>query len=684
MNKEKDETIHTCNENNCHSHNHEHEHNHKDSHEKNCACHCDSIEINKEEEAEENQNIKKIILSFILFSAAILTEKLPFFNSDKTLVRAVFLTFYFASYMLSGFEVLKRALLNIVKGQWFREEFLMSLATVGAVAMGEYSEGVAVMLLFQLGEYLEDKALDHSKHSISQLLELKADAANIKVQNQIKEVPAESVKKDDVIIVKAGERIPLDGKVLSGKTFCDTSALTGESLLREIKEGDSVYAGFMNESGTIEILVEKELSESSVSRILQMVSQSQSKKAKTEKFIRKFAKVYTPLVCLAALALAVIPPLVFSSAKENWQEWAYRALELLVVSCPCALVISIPLSFFSGIGLASKNGILIKGSNYIEMLSKAETAVFDKTGTLTKGSFEVVKVKPALDSNLDEKELLKIASHAEYFSLHPLAASLKKAHSCPECLKLDVKDCQEKAGYGIKCTLDSSVILAGNERLMTEEKVEGFIKEDALDTSVIYLARDNKFIGSIIISDCVKENAKKAIELLYKNGIKKTVMLTGDSKKAAEDCALKTGITQVHSQLLPEGKLKVMEKLLFEKNKNSSVIYTGDGINDAPVLTLSDVGIAMGAMGSDSAIEAADLVIMNDNLESLSKALKISRLTMKNVRQNTCFSLLSKVCIILLCSLGFGNMWLAVFGDVGVTMLAVLNSMRVLRNKSLN
>ncbi|MCR5218391.1 heavy metal translocating P-type ATPase [Treponema sp.] len=674
-----EEKISDC----CHSDVHEEKHRHSHGEHHCCCCHddcCDEDdEGGEEEEDEEEDSLKKIIIAALFFICAILVEKLPFFDSSKVTVRAVFLFAYFAAYMLTGFSVLKGAVVNIIHGEWFGEEFLMSIAAVGAIIMGEYSEGVAVMILFQLGEYLEDKAVDHSKHSISELVELRADTANIKADGQLKEVAAESVRKGDIIVVKAGERIPLDGKVISGRTMCDTSALTGESIPRDIAEGDMVLAGFMNENGVIEVQVEKEFSESSVSRILKMVRSAQSKKARSEKFIRKFAKVYTPLVCLAALSLALLPPLILGGTKEVWQSWIYRALELLVVSCPCALVISIPLSFFSGIGLASRKGILIKGSNYIEMLSRSSVAVFDKTGTLTKGTFEVTKVNPLPSSGLSEAELVKIAAHAEYYSEHPLSRSLKKIHSCPDCLKLDVKNAEEISGHGIKCRLDGSLVLAGNDRLMIKEGVEGFVKESSAEGSVIYVAKDGKYLGSIIISDVIKENAAKAISLLYKNGIKKTVMLTGDNKAAAEDCGKKTGISEVYSQLLPDGKLELMEKFIAEKKKGQSVIFTGDGINDAPVLSRSDVGIAMGAMGSDSAIEAADVVIMNDNIEAVSEAVKISKVTMKNVKENTFFSLFTKIAIIVLCALGFGNMWLAVFGDVGVTMLAVLNSIRVLR-----
>lgn len=657
-----------------HEHNHEYPHHH-------CCCHddCCADDEGEDDGEEEEGSLKKIIIAAVFFLAAVLLEKLPFFSGLGMYVRGAFLACYFAAYMLTGFSVLKEAVLNIIHGEWFGEEFLMSVAAIGAVFMGEYSEGVAVMILFQIGEYLEDKAVDHSKHSISELVKIRSDSANIKKDGQIVNVPAEEVAAGDIIVVKPGERIPLDGKVVSGKTMVDTSALTGESVPREVMEGETVLAGFMNVNGVIEVSVEKEFSESSVSRILKMVRNAQSKKARTEKFIRKFAKIYTPLVCITAVAIAVIPPLVSGGSTLVWHTWIYRALELLVVSCPCALVISIPLSFFSGIGLASRNGILIKGSNYIEMLSRVGTVVFDKTGTLTKGVFEVTKINVSSGAGITEEELVKIAAHAEYYSEHPISRSLKKIHSCPDCLKLDVKDAEEISGHGIKCKLDGKQILAGNRRLMETEGVQGIENAASDGGTVIYVAQDKKFLGSIIISDVLKEDAASAIAELYRNKVSQTVMLTGDTKEAAEVCAEKTGITQVFSQLLPDGKLEVMEKLISEKKKNESVIFVGDGINDAPVLSRSDVGIAMGAMGSDSAIEAADVVIMNDSVSAVSKAIKISRVTMKNVRQNTFFSLAAKTAIIVLCAVGFGNMWLAVFGDVGVTMLAVLNSIRVLR-----
>ncbi|MBE6354799.1 heavy metal translocating P-type ATPase [Treponema sp.] len=662
------------------AHEHHHEHNHEHHH---CCCHDDCCADDEgdddDEEEEEEGSLKKIIIAALFFITAVLLEKLPFFSGQGMYVRGAFLACYFAAYMLTGFSVLKEAVLNIIHGEWFGEEFLMSVAAIGAVFMGEYSEGVAVMILFQFGEYLEDKAVDHSKHSISELVKIRSDSANIKKDGQIVNVPAEEVAAGDIIVVKPGERIPLDGKVVSGKTMVDTSALTGESVPREVMEGETVLAGFMNVNGVIEVSVEKEFSESSVSRILKMVRNAQSKKARTEKFIRKFAKIYTPLVCITAVAIAVIPPLVSGGSTLVWHTWIYRALELLVVSCPCALVISIPLSFFSGIGLASRNGILIKGSNYIEMLSRAGTVVFDKTGTLTKGVFEVTKINVASGAGITEEELVKIAAHAEYYSEHPISRSLKKIHSCPDCLKLNVKDAEEISGHGIKCKLDGKQILAGNRRLMEIEGVQGIEYAASEGGTVIYVAEDKKFLGSIIISDVLKEDAASAIAELYRNKVSQTVMLTGDTKEAAELCAEKTGITQVFSQLLPDGKLEVMEKLISEKKKNESVIFVGDGINDAPVLSRSDAGIAMGAMGSDSAIEAADVVIMNDSISAVSKAIKISRITMKNVRQNTFFSLAAKTAIIVLCAVGLGNMWLAVFGDVGVTMLAVLNSIRVLR-----
>ncbi len=678
-------------------HNH-HEHNHSSGHH-HCSC-CDDDDDEHEhhhhgdDEEEEEGDLKKIAISAVLFICALLVEHLPFFESFNPLyVRIGYVALYAVAYLLTGLEVIHEAIESLMKGKVFGEEFLMTVATVGAIAMGEFSEAVAVMILFQIGEFLEDFAVDKSKKSITSLMDIRPDKANIKVGNDITEILAQDVKIGDVIVVKAGERVPLDGKIISGSTLVDTSALTGESVPREVVTGDEVMSGFVNTSGIIEVEVTKVFGESTVSRVLEMVQNAQSKKAQAQRFISRFAKVYTPIVCGLSLCIAIIPSLVivfggiglegYESINSVWKTWIYRALEILVVSCPCALVISVPLSFFAGIGLASKNGILVKGSNYIEMLASMNTAVFDKTGTLTKGVFEVSDIHLSASATLNTEELIALATHAEYYSNHPISRSLKNVHHCEMCENLKGNDVQEISGHGVKCVIDGKTVLAGNKKLMDKEGVTGY--EDCEKTdggTIIHVALGGVYQGHIVISDQAKDDAKYAITSLHNAGVKNIVMLTGDAESAAKATAVQLVLDEVYAGLLPQDKVSKIESFIkANEGTKNRVAFVGDGINDAPVLSRSDVGIAMGGLGSDAAIEAADVVIMDDMPSKVAVAVKIAKKTMLNVRENVTFALVIKVLIMVLCSLGIANMWVAVFGDVGVTMIAVLNAMRIMKSK---
>ncbi len=691
-----------------HGHGHHHCHCHDDDDDddcddEGCGCHHHHHDDDDDDDEEEGGSLAKIVIAALLFVAALLLEHLVKFDGDSDhtrflLVRGGCLALYFAAYMLTGLGVLREAAENLFHGKLFGEEFLMAVATVGAIILGEYSEAVAVMLLFQIGEFLEDKAVDHSRKSISSLVDIRPDKATVRRGDATETVLAADVRIGDIIIVKPGERVPLDGKVSSGSSFADTSALTGESVPREILVGDRVLSGYINKDGVIEVRVEKEFSDSTASRILEMVEHAQGKKARTERFIKRFARLYTPVVCLLALLLALVPPLVLTAMGQGgadglrdgdlWHTWIYRALELLVVSCPCALVISIPLSFFAGLGLASSRGILIKGSNYIEALSRTRTVVFDKTGTLTKGVFEVTAVHPADADKIGPEELLALAAHAEYYSNHPISRSLKARHHCPVCDRLllstaDGSSAKEISGRGVRTLLDGRTVIAGNSAFMKEEKVRGIVPchEDDSGT-VIHVAVDGSYAGHIVISDVIKEDSGSAVKRLRSLGVEKVLMLTGDEEDAARQTADSLGLDGYFSGLLPQDKLAKLEELMAGYDgRKSSVAFVGDGINDAPVLTRSDVGIAMGGIGSDAAIEAADVVIMNDMPGKAADAIQTSRQTMANVWQNVFFSLGVKVLIIVLCSLGLANMWLAVFGDTGVTLLAALNSMRLLGKK---
>ena len=717
MKADKDEEIkmNKIEHEHIHEHEHEHEHHHHDE-DDDCCCHHHHHDEDDDDDDgdgcccghhhehhhgdddddEEEHSIKKILLAALLVVAGRLVQKLPVFalngpivnNNEKIAlaVQVVYMALFFAAYMLTGYSVVKEAVHGLAKGNVFGEEFLMTVATVGAIFMGEYAEAAAVMILFQLGEYLEDLAVDRSKRSITKLMDVRPDVANVKRGGEVVQVAAKDVAIGDVIVVKPGERIALDGTIESGKGFVDTAALTGESVAREVVEGDVVLGGFVNKDGVLEIKVTKAFGESTVSRVLEMVEHAQSKKAKTQKFITRFARYYTPVVCIAAVLVALVPPLVMKvmgvTTVGMWKTWIYRALEILVVSCPCALVISVPLSFFAGIGLASKRGILVKGSNYIEQLAHTGTAVFDKTGTLTRGVFEVTAIH-ALDEKIMSKEdLIAVATHAEFFSNHPISKSLKRAHSCEKCSSTVLENTQELSGYGIKCNMEGKTVLAGNLKLMEKENVIGFKPCEGNDAgTVVHVAVDGKYMGHIVISDVAKEDSALAITRLKSLGIKQTVLLTGDRKEVADDMAKKLGMDKVYSDLLPGDKVEKIEALLKEQADSERLIFVGDGINDAPVLTRVDVGIAMGAMGSDAAIEAADVVVMDDSPYKVASAVKISRKTMRTVWQNVVFALAVKLGIMVVCALGFGSMWMAVFGDVGVTMLAVLHSMCLLWSK---
>lgn len=583
---------------------------------------------------------------------------------------------YFISYILVGGEVLLKSGRNILRGQVFDENFLMSVATIGAFAIGELAEGVAVMLFYQIGEFFQDLAINRSRKSIADLMDIRPDYANLKIENDIKKVDPEEVAVGDYIIVKAGERVPLDGVVVEGTSMVDTSALTGESVPREVEVDSSVLGGFINKNGLLTIKVTKEFGESTVSKILELVQNASSKKAPTENFITKFARYYTPAVVYTALALAVIPPLVIEGA--SFSEWVYRALVFLVISCPCALVISIPLGFFGGIGGASRNGVLVKGGNYLEALNNVDTVVFDKTGTLTKGVFKVTEIHPM--KNITKEELLGYAAFAEAYSNHPIATSILKAYG-KEVNKEIIEKYDELSGYGIKVQVKGKEILAGNIKLMDKEKIS-YKQVEAIGT-IVYLAIDGSFAGYIIISDEIKEDSQNAIKGLKTIGVKKTVMLTGDSKEVGTKVAHQLGLDEVYAELLPNQKVEKVELLERQKSSKGKLVFVGDGINDAPVLARADIGVAMGGLGSDAAIEAADVVLMTDEPMKLVSAIKIAKRTKAIVWQNIILAFGVKGVVLLLGAGGLATMWEAVFADVGVALLAVLNAMRVLNVKDL-
>lgn len=614
-------------------------------------------ELNHEEE-NENGIVIRITIATLIFIGAILLH--------PTGLSRFFI--YMSAYLIVGVDIVLRAIKNIFKGEIFDENFLMAIATVGAICIGEYPEAVMVMLLYQIGEKLQDNAVEKSKQSISSLMNIRPDYANVEINGELIKKNPENVKIGDIIKVKAGEKIPLDGKIIDGEASIDTSALTGESVPRTVKMGDKAVSGCINTNGVLTIKVEKEFGQSTVSKILELVEHASSKKAKAENFITKFARYYTPIVVFGAIALAAIPPLLFDA---QFSIWFQRALTFLVISCPCALVISVPLGFFAGIGGASKSGILIKGACYIEALSRPYAVVFDKTGTLTKGTFKVTKIQPVEKISADE--LLKYAAYAENYSTHPIATSLKETYGRNIDTSL-IGNVEEISGNGIKAQIDNSEILVGNNKLMTKFGINYISQQNA--GTVIYIAKNNEFIGSITISDELKTDSKATIKNLNKKQIK-TVMLTGDNSIPAEYIAKELDIPKVYSELLPAQKVEKLEELI--STQKGSVIFVGDGINDAPVLTRADVGIAMGGLGSDAAIEAADVVIMNDNPSKVVSAIKIAQKTMQIVKENIIFALGIKILFLILGAFGVITMWGAVFADVGVTLIAVLNSLRALK-----
>ena len=618
---------------------------------------------------KQKKTRKRILTALVLFLALELAEHL----APDVLPGLAWPVLYLIPYGIIGWDVLWRAIRNIKNGQVFDENFLMSVATVGAFGCGEYPEAVAVMLFYQVGELFQSVAVDRSRKSISALMDIRPDYANIERNGELVQVDPEEVSVGDVIVVKAGERVPLDGTVLEGTSSLDTAALTGESLPRDVQAGDEVVSGCVNLTGVLHVKVNKPFGESTVAKILDLVENSSSKKAKAENFITKFARYYTPAVVFAALALAALPPLL---GMGPWLMWVQRALNFLVVSCPCALVISIPLSFFGGIGGASKQGILVKGGNYLEALAQAGIVVFDKTGTLTKGTFEVTAVHP---QQVGEGELLELAALAERFSDHPISRSIQAAcQSAPDPNR--VTDAKEIAGHGVRAVVDGKTVLAGNQKLMDQFHIPF---EDACHHvgTIIHVAVDGVYMGHIVISDQVKEGAKETLRDLKAAGVRKTVMLTGDSQAVGQAVARQLGLDEVHAELLPGDKVDQVEGLLQNKGPKEQLVFVGDGINDAPVLSRADIGVAMGAMGSDAAIEAADIVLMDDDLKKLPVAVRIARKTLRIVRENIVFALAVKFLVLILSAVGVANMWWAVFADVGVSVIAILNSMRMLNAK---
>ena len=603
----------------------------------------------------------RIILAFALYLVALMIHfPLEWINQ----------LIYLVAYVIVGWEIVKKAFRNITRGKVFDENFLMTVATIGAFGIGEFPEAVAVMLFYQVGELFQHYAVDKSRKSIASLMDIRPDFANVEREGNVQKVDPSDVKIGEIIIVKPGEKVPLDGIVIEGTSSLDTKALTGEALPRDVQEGLQVISGCINLNGVIKIEVTKEYGESTVSKILNLVENASSKKAKSENFITKFAQYYTPIVVFIALILAVIPPLMIPGA--TFSDWIYRALSFLVVSCPCALVISIPLSFFGGIGGASKMGILIKGSNYLEALANTEIMVFDKTGTLTEGVFEVQKVK-AVDRS--EEELLKLTAYAEYYSNHPISLSVKKAYH-KEIDEKQILETQELSGRGMVAKIGEQNILVGNEKLMREKQID-FETCNEIGT-ILYVAVNGKYAGCIVIADKIKPDASNTIKNLKKNHMKQTVMLTGDRKDVGEKVAKELGLDQVYTELLPDGKVEKVETLLKEKSEKGKLAFVGDGINDAPVLALADIGIAMGGLGSDAAIEAADIVLMTDEPSKIMDAIQLSKKTMKIVKENIIFAISVKILVLILSAFGLSTMWEAVFADVGVSVIAILNALRVL------
>ena len=617
------------------------------------------------------RRIKRVGAGTAVYLAAVLSSRFaPYWEFGSWNISAS-LAVFLAAYIIIGGDVVKKAAKNIGQGQIFDENFLMTIATAGAFFVGEYAEAVAVMLFYQVGECFQSYAVNRSRKSIADLMDIRPDYANVIRDGTAVEVGPEEVEIGETILVKPGERIPLDGKVVKGTSSLDTMALTGESLPRDVTEGEDVISGCVNLSGVLEVQVSKGFGESTVAKILDLVENAGSKKSEAEHFITKFARYYTPVVVGLAALLALVPPLVTGG---GWADWIYRALSFLVISCPCALVISIPLSFFGGLGGASRAGILIKGSNYLEALADAEMIVMDKTGTLTKGVFGVRKIVPAEGST--EEEVLETAAYAESFSNHPISKSLVRAYG-KEIDDSRIKDVEETAGHGICAVLDGQRVLAGNDKLMKSRNVEGKSPEEA--GTIVHVAKEQKYLGYIVIADEIKEDAKTAVDGFKAAGMKNIVMLTGDRKKTADSIAGELGITEVYAELLPGDKVEQVEKLLASKAEKGNLVFVGDGINDAPVLARADIGVAMGGLGSDAAIEAADVVIMTDEPSKIAKAMQISQKTLGIVKQNIVFAIGVKVLVLLLAALGAASMWAAVFADVGVAVIAILNAMRAMK-----
>jgi len=621
---------------------------------------CEHEHHHEYEEKNEKQRLLKITIGFCILLCGLFCNLQ---GLSKFLV-------FFVAYIIVGCDIILTAIKNIIKGEVFDENFLMSLATIGAFSIKEYPEAVMVMVLYQIGEYFQDKAVEKSKKSISDLMDIRPDYANVEINGEIVKKSPEEINIGETIIVKAGEKIPLDGVITDGSAIIDTSALTGESVPQNLSVGNSAISGCINTNGLIKIKVDKIYSQSTVSKILELVEHASSKKAKAENFITKFARIYTPAVVILAVLLAIIPPIIFNGIFSIWFS---RALTFLVISCPCAIVISVPLGFFAGIGGASCQGILIKGSAYLEGLSKPYAVVFDKTGTLTKGNFQVVKIVP--QSGIGEDELLKLTAYAESYSNHPIAVSIKEKYS-NQIIQSEITNVEEIAGNGVKANISGNTIIVGNEKLMNKFGID-YIPVNETGT-IIYIAQNFTYLGFIVISDTIKDYAKETISSLNKNKIK-TVMLTGDNSKTAKTVATKLGIAEVYSQLLPKDKVEKLEEIITQKDKNKTVIFVGDGINDAPVLTRADIGIAMGGIGADAAIEAADVVIMDDKLPKIQAGITIAKRTMTIVKQNIIFAIGIKILFLICGAYGFISMWGAVFADVGVTLLAVLNSLRAIK-----
>ena len=621
-----------------------------------------------------NKKQKKVLIRII--AAVVLLIILAFVPAEGWLQFVL----YMIPYLVIGYDILKKAIKGIMNRQVFDENFLMAVATVGAIALGDYKEGVAVMLFYQIGELFQSYAVGKSRRNISELMDIRPDYANVEQNGELVQVDPDEVEIGTVILVKPGEKIPIDGVVVEGASSLNTSALTGESLPREAKEGDEVISGCINMTGLLKIQTTKEFGESTVSKILELVENSSSRKSRSENFISRFAKIYTPAVCYGAVALALIPPIirmVFMGLPADFGTWIYRALTFLVISCPCALVISIPLSFFAGIGGASKEGVLVKGSNYLETLSQTKYVVFDKTGTMTRGVFEVSGIYPAA---LSKEELVEYAACAESYSSHPISKSLQKAYG-KEIDKNRVTDVKEISGKGVTAQVDGSLVAAGNGKLMEQLEIPYTVCNEV--GTLVYVAVDGKFAGCILISDLLKPHAKEAIAALKSAGVTKTVMLTGDTKRVADAVAAELGIHEVCSELLPADKVSKVEELLAKKSDKEKLAFVGDGINDAPVLSRADIGIAMGALGSDAAIEAADIVLMDDDPLKIAKAIKISRKCIRIVYENIYFAIGVKVICLILGAFGIANMWAAIFADVGVMVIAVLNAIRALFVKKL-